>query len=152
MSCQIHARQVPTFLRMPLKSSSYKDKNWILRLQEQEGQKLRRNHAGLNWQWQTYCTWSIASSCPLQHFDIPAIRWSELKDKWPHLHQMPFESVSKRRQIDVMIGSDHPVFHHLLKEACGDQPNDPIAHLTNLGWVCFGPTLVEEFRATLIRQ
>ena len=44
-----------------------------------------------------------------------------------------------------MIGSDHPVFH-VLKEACGDQPNDPIVHLTDLGWVCFGPTLVEEFR------
>ena len=27
----------------------------------------------------------------------------------------PFESVSRRRQIDVMIGSDHPVFHHVLK-------------------------------------
>ena len=45
-----------------------------------------------------------------------------------------------------MIGSDHPVFHHVLKEACGDQPNDPIARLTNLGWVRFGPTLVEVFR------
>lgn len=45
-----------------------------------------------------------------------------------------------------MIGSDHPVFHHVLKEACHDQPNDPVAHLTNLGWVCFGPTLVEELR------
>ena len=78
--------------------------------------------------------------------DTPAIRWSELKDKWPHLRQVQFESVSRRRQIDIMIGSDHPVFHHVLKEACGDQPNDPIARLTNLGWVCFGPTLVEEFR------
>ena len=47
--------------------------------------------------------------------------------------------------IDIMIGSDHPVFDHVLKEACGDQPNNPIARLTNLGWVCFGPTLVEEF-------
>ena len=68
--------------------------------------------------------------------DTPAIRWSELKDKWPHLHQVPFESVSKKRQIDVMILSDHPVFHHVLMKACGDQPNDPIARLTNLGWVC----------------
>ena len=65
--------------------------------------------------------------------DTPAIRWSELKDKWPHLRQVPFESVSRRRQIDIMVGSDHPVFHHALKEACGDQPNDPIARLTNLG-------------------
>ena len=78
--------------------------------------------------------------------DTPAILWSDLKNKWPHLHQVPFESVSKRRQIDVMIGSEHPVFHRLLKEACGDQPNDPIERLTNLSWVCFGPTLVEEFR------
>ena len=45
--------------------------------------------------------------------DTPAIRWSELIDKGPHLHQVPFESVSKRCQIDVMIGSDHPVFHHV---------------------------------------
>ena len=75
-----------------------------------------------------------------------AIRCSELKDKWPHLRQVPFESVSRRRQIDIMIGSDQPVFHHVLKEACGDQPNDTTARLTNLGWVCFGPTLVEEFR------
>ena len=65
--------------------------------------------------------------------DTLAIRWSELKDKWPHLHQVPFESVSSRRQIVIMIGSDHPVFHHVLKEACGDQPNDPIARMTNLG-------------------
>ena len=78
--------------------------------------------------------------------DTPAIRWSELKDKWPHLRQVPFKSVSRWRQIDIVIGSDHPVFHHVLKKACGDQPNDPIARLTNLGWVCFGPTLVEEFR------
>ena len=47
--------------------------------------------------------------------DTPAIRWSELKDKWPNLRQVPFESVSRRRQIDIMIGSDHPVFHHVLR-------------------------------------
>ena len=69
------------------------------------------------------------SSSPLQAHvidniagDTPAIRWSELKDKWPHLRKVPFDSVSRRCQIDVMIGSDHPVFHHVLKEACGDQP------------------------------
>ena len=78
--------------------------------------------------------------------DNPAIRWSELKDKWPHLRQVPFENVSRRHQIDIVIGGDHPVFHHVLKEPCGDQPNDPVAHLTKLGWGCFGPTVVEEFR------
>ncbi len=78
--------------------------------------------------------------------DTPAIRWSALKQKWAHLCHVPFESVSKRRQIDIMIGNDHSIFHHVLKEACGEEPNDPVTRLTNLGWVCFGPTLVEEFR------
>ena len=78
--------------------------------------------------------------------DTPAIPWSELKDKWPHLWQVLFKSVSRQCQLDVMIGSDPPVFHHMVKKACGNQPNDPVARLTNLGWVCFGPTLVEEFR------
>ena len=78
--------------------------------------------------------------------DAPAIPWTELKKKWPHLCPVPFGNVSRRRQLDVRIGSDHPVFDHVLKETCGNQPNDPVARLTNLGWVCFGPTLVEEFR------
>ena len=78
--------------------------------------------------------------------DTPAFQWSELKRNWPHLHHVPFEKVSRRRYIDVMIGSDHPLFHLVLKEIRGSRPNDPIARLTNLGWVCFGPTLVEEFR------
>ena len=34
----------------------------------------------------------------------------------------------------------------VLKEVPGAKPNDPIRRLTNLGWVCFGPTLVENFR------
>ena len=77
--------------------------------------------------------------------DTPAFQWSELKEKWPHLRQVPFENVSRRRYIDVMIGSDHPLFHLVLKEIHGSRHNDPIARLTNLGWVCFGPTLVKEF-------
>ena len=78
--------------------------------------------------------------------DTSAFQWSELKEKWPHLRQVLFENVSRRRYIDVMIGSDHPLFHLVLKEIHGSRHNDPIARLTNLGWVCFGPTLVKEFR------
>ena len=44
-----------------------------------------------------------------------------------------------------MIGSDHPLFHLALREVPGSQPSDPIARLTNLGWVCFDPTLVDAF-------
>ena len=48
-----------------------------------------------------------------------------------------------------MIGSDHPIFHMVLSEIPGAEPNDPIERLKNLGWVCFGPTLVENFRCFL---
>ena len=40
--------------------------------------------------------------------DNPAIPWTELNKKWPHLCHVPFGNVSRRRQADVMIGSDHP--------------------------------------------
>lgn len=89
-------------------------------------------------------------SSPLQAYvsgniagDTPAIPWTELKRKWPQLRHVPFESVSRQRQVDVMIGSHHPVFHHVLREACGNQSNDPVVRLTNLGWVSFGHTLME---------
>lgn len=80
--------------------------------------------------------------------DTPAFEWSKLKTKWPHLESIPFQNVAKRRQIDVLIGSDSPVFHQVLKEIQGSEARDPIARLTRLGWVCFGPTLAEEFRRT----
>lgn len=73
--------------------------------------------------------------------DTPAIPWSELKTKWSHLELIPFEKVAKRKQIDVLIGSDHPVFHRVIREVHGDENSDPIARQTPLGWVCFGPTL-----------
>ena len=65
--------------------------------------------------------------------DTPAFEWSTLKTKWPHLQSIPFQNVAKRRQIDVLIGSDNPIFHHILKEIHGTKANDPIARMTNLG-------------------
>ena len=54
--------------------------------------------------------------------------------------------MARRQQIDVLIGSDHPLFHRVLQEVSGNRPSDPVARLANLGWVCFGPTLTEDFR------
>ena len=45
-----------------------------------------------------------------------------------------------------MIGSDHPIFHMVLKEVPGAEPNDQMGRLTNVGCVCFGHILVENFR------
>ena len=62
--------------------------------------------------------------------DTPTVQWSELKNKWPHLSSIPFQRVAKRQQIDVLIGSDHPLFHRVLQEICGNKPYDPVARLT----------------------
>ena len=128
---------------------NYRDKHEILGLQAQGGTEIRTRSRRVEVLVRNV---DATFSSPLQAQvlnniagDTQAIPWSELKDKWPHLRQVPFKSVSRRSQIDVMIGSDHPVFHHVLKEACGNLANDPVACLTNLGWVCFGPILVEEF-------
>ena len=81
--------------------------------------------------------------------DMPAFNWAELKDKWPHLASVPFEQTARRKQIDVLIGSNQPLFHHVLKEVHSNKSADPVARLTHLAWVCFGPTIVEEHRRKL---
>jgi hypothetical protein len=78
--------------------------------------------------------------------DTPAFEWADIKSAWPHLYSVPFEKVAKRRQIDILIDSDHPLFHRVLNEIHGSTPTDPIARLTHLGWVCFGPTQLEDRR------
>ena len=78
--------------------------------------------------------------------DTPAFEWADIKSAWPHLYSVPFEKVAKRRQIDILIDSDHPLFHRVLNEIHGSTPTDPIARLTHLGWVCFGPTQLEDHR------
>lgn len=83
----------------------------------------------------------------MEQNDTPAIQWSDLKKKWLHLSSVPVKRVSKRQQIDVLIGSDQSIFHRVLQEVYGNKPDyHGIARLTHLGWVCFGPTLVEDFR------
>ena len=78
--------------------------------------------------------------------NTPAIQWNDLKRNWSHLKSIPFENVANRRQVDVLIGSDHPIFHQVLREVPGEQGNEPIARLTKLGWVCFGPTEVSKLQ------
>lgn len=92
---------------------------------------------------------AVVDACVLNNITsvTPALHWSELKKKWPHLSSIPMQSVAKQQQVDLLIGSDLSIFHYLLQEVCGNKPDDHgIAWLTNLEWVCFGPTLVEDFR------
>lgn len=74
------------------------------------------------------------------HLSGPNWKWSGL-----NYNQSHFRYVAKCRQINVLIGSDNPIFHHVLKEIHGNEAGDPITWFTNLGWVCFEPMLTEEF-------
>ena len=58
--------------------------------------------------------------------NTPAFQWSTLKVNWPHLREVPFKNVGKRHFIDIMIGSDHPLFHVVLIEIHGCRPEDPL--------------------------
>ena len=51
--------------------------------------------------------------------ETPAMQWSELKEKWPYLKPIPFDKVSKRSQIVVLIGSDNPVVHRSYQQVHG---------------------------------
>ena len=59
--------------------------------------------------------------------NTPAIKWNEIKNQWPHLKHIPFQNVAKRPQIDLLIGSDHPVFHQVRREVQRTRTNDPVA-------------------------
>ena len=66
-----------------------------------------------------------------------ATDWCKLKSRWHHLSDIPFEPVSDRGTIDILIGSDYPELHMCLDERKGKR-NEPIARLTPLGWTCIG--------------
>lgn len=59
-----------------------------------------------------------------ERVSLMILPWRELKKKWLQLCHMPFGNASMRRQVDVMISIDHPVFHPVLKETCENKPND----------------------------
>lgn len=77
-------------------------------------------------------------SCRVELTDLPALRQTNLEanvlnnitSDMPAVQcQMvpfksdPFQRVTKWQQIDVLIGSDHPLFHHMLQDICGNGPH-----------------------------
>jgi hypothetical protein len=74
--------------------------------------------------------------------NTPAIEWSALKNDWPHLSSIPFDRVSYRKQIKILIGSDHPVFHKVLREVTERNPKDPVARQTPLGGFALLPPTI----------
>ena len=70
---------------------------------------------------------------------VKTVDWNIEKLKWPHLLDVQFPKQSQRAQVDILIGLNAPQLHASLQERHGSTTTDPIARLTPLGWVCFGP-------------
>ncbi|XP_065182304.1 uncharacterized protein LOC135813015 [Sycon ciliatum] len=77
--------------------------------------------------------WALPTVCP----SVQPVDWSQSKQSWEHLRDIPFPSVEGR--IDVLIGLNAIELHTVRQEATTAQPNHPIARLTPLGWVCLSP-------------
>ena len=73
---------------------------------------------------------------------MKATDWSKESCKWPHLKDIDFPSLGKRRQVDLLIGLDQPGLHFALRDVRGG-PGEPVARLTPLGWTCVGPVQCE---------
>ena len=69
--------------------------------------------------------------------------WHELKHNWNHLKDLNFCKFPPERKVDIIMGTDNPLFHWCLQEVWGESIYDPFARLTVLGWTGFGPTRPE---------
>ena len=70
--------------------------------------------------------------------DSNIIEWHARKSSWDHLREIDFP-VSHSKKIGILIGLNATPLHKALEERCGP-PGSPVARLTPLGWVCYGPT------------
>ena len=72
-----------------------------------------------------------------------AANWDTEKQNWRHLREIPFPSLEKRKQIDVLLGADYIHLQRALVEVSGNI-GEPIARLTPLGWTCVGRSIESE--------
>ena len=68
---------------------------------------------------------------------MKAVNWLTIKQNWNHLKEIPFPTLAKGNQIDVLLGADHYELLYLMKEIVGNK-NEPVARLCPLGWTVVG--------------
>jgi hypothetical protein len=62
----------------------------------------------------------------------PVIDWSKLKNRWPHLDEVPVQESGGK--IDVLVGLGHSNLLAVLESGVGGE-REPFASRTRLGWV-----------------
>ena len=71
--------------------------------------------------------------------DLRPTRWNEYKSHWKHLSNLNFGEFPTDAKVDIIMGTDNPLFHWCLEEIWGESIYDPFARLTVLGWAGYGP-------------
>jgi hypothetical protein len=65
----------------------------------------------------------------------PIVNWDELKQRWPHLADVPV--MKSGGKIDVLLGLDHSYLIAVLESRVGGD-DEPFASRTRLGWIVRG--------------
>ena len=69
--------------------------------------------------------------------NLKATEWRKESKEWKHIAHINFPLISKRKAVDLLIGSDYPELHLAIQEVQG-KLGEPIARRTPLGWTCVG--------------
>ena len=56
-----------------------------------------------------------------------------IKQNWNHLKVIPFSTLAKENQVDVLLGADYYELMHSMKKIVGNK-NEPVARVCPLGW------------------
>ena len=78
---------------------------------------------------------------PAVTVNLPPVDWNAEKKHWSHLQDIQFPD-SAGQSIDLLIGLNAASLHTAYEERSGSE-GGPIARLTPLGWICFGPTPID---------
>ena len=68
------------------------------------------------------------------------VDWQVQKHQFPHLKEVPVTRLNKKNTIDIVLGTNYAGLMAVLDSRIGSSLQDPVAHLTRLGWFIMGPS------------
>ena len=69
-----------------------------------------------------------------------AFDWREVQKQWPHLENIPFPVLGRRKKVDLLIGVEASTMClFMAEEQVAASAGEPVALKTPFGWTAFGP-------------
>ena len=82
--------------------------------------------------------------------DMRAEDWSQLKQHWDHLKELPLPQPVRQGKIDAIVGTKvMPLLAALQADIMGRDMETPVARKTKLGWFISGRTTIDRSPRTL---